>query len=123
MSDPSAWCLPDMQSGSPNLEVDFGEDVLVCAIETRGYDSNGDELYAHEFELSFSADGSSFTKYTENSLTRVRTHHASINYIDLINKRIFSSSFIGVQRIVRASEIWLNGSTLARKLSLRTGCS
>ena len=77
MSDPSAWCLLEGQSGSPYLEVDFGEDVLVCAVETRGFDDGGDELYAEEFELSFSTDGSTFTKYTEDSSSRVRTHDAS----------------------------------------------
>ncbi|XP_078352126.1 uncharacterized protein LOC144636802 [Oculina patagonica] len=70
MSDPSAWCLPDGQSGSPNLEVDFGENVLVCAVETRGYDS-GDGLYAQEFELSFAANGGGFAKYTEDGGTRI----------------------------------------------------
>lgn len=78
MSDGGAWCLPDGQSGAPYLEVDFGEDVLVCAVETRGIDNNGDLLYAHEFELSFSDDGSNFEKYTEDSFTRVRTRHAQL---------------------------------------------
>ncbi len=73
MSDPSAWCLPDGQSGSPNLEIDFGENVLVCAVETRGYDS-GDGLYAQEFELSFAANGGGFAKYTEDGGTRVRAY-------------------------------------------------
>ena len=80
MSDGAAWCLPDGQSGS--LEVDFGEDVLVCAVETRGFNNSGNPLYPYEFELSFSADGSSFTKYAElvDSLSRVRTCNASIHH-------------------------------------------
>ena len=74
MSDPDAWCLSVGESGSPYLEVDFDDDVLVCAVETRGHDNNGDKLYAEEFELSFSADGSNFEKYTEDGVARVRKH-------------------------------------------------
>ena len=74
MSDSSAWCLPVVEPGSPYLQVDFGEDVLVCAVETRGYDDDGEELYAQEFTLSFEADGeSSFTEYMEDGEIRVRT--------------------------------------------------
>ena len=72
MSDPSAWCLPDGQSGSPYLEVDFGENVVVCAVETRGFDDGGDGLYAQEFELSFAANGGGFAEYREDGATRVR---------------------------------------------------
>ena len=77
MSDPSAWCLPDDQSGSHFLEVDFGENIEVCAVETKGY--NDDFMgYTREFKLSFQADGvSSFTPYTEDGQTRVRTHLGS----------------------------------------------
>ena len=76
MSDPSAWCLPNGQSGS--LEVDFGENVLVCAVETRGFDDGGDGLYAQEFELSFAANGDGFAEYTEDGATRVR---ANVQYL------------------------------------------
>ena len=87
MSDGGAWCLPDGHPGSPYLEVDFGEEVLVCAVETRGFDNNGDLLYAHEFQLSFSHDGSSFAKYTEDSVqARVRTRHAQL--ASLLQSRI-----------------------------------
>ena len=74
MSEPIPWCLPDGEPGSPHyLQVDFGENVVVCAVETRGY-NNGVDLYTHEFTLSFEADGeSSFTGYTENGDIRVRT--------------------------------------------------
>ena len=76
MSESSAWCLPSEESGSPYLQVDFGENVLVCAVETRGYkDGDDNELYAQEFKLSFEAEGeSTFTPYTEDGETRVRTH-------------------------------------------------
>ena len=84
MSDPSAWCLPEEESGSPYLEVDFGENVLVCAVETRGH-NDGAELYAQEFKLSFEADGDgSFTEYTEDDEIRVRTH---LGYIRLLRTR------------------------------------
>ena len=74
MSDSSAWCLPEMGPDSPYLQVDFGENVLVCAIETRGYDNDDEGLYPQEFKLSFEADGESgFTEYTEDGETRVRT--------------------------------------------------
>ena len=64
-----------MEPDSPYLQVDFGENILVCAIETRGYDDNGEELYAQEFKLSFEADGeNSFTEYMEDGEIRVRSH-------------------------------------------------
>ena len=75
MSDSRAWCLPEMEPDSPYLQVDFGENILVCAIETRGYDDNGEELYAQEFKLSFEAEGeNSFTEYMEDGEIRVRLH-------------------------------------------------
>lgn len=72
MSDPSAWCLPVGQSGSPYLQVDFGENVLLCAVETRGLDDNADGLYAQKFKLSFAPSGGDFRTYTEDGYTRVR---------------------------------------------------
>ena len=74
MSESTPWCLPDDEPGSSHyLQVDFGENVVVCAVETRGY-NNGVDLYTREFTLSFEADGeSSFTDYTEDGDIRVRT--------------------------------------------------
>jgi len=78
MSETSAWCLPVDESGSPYLEVDFGENIEVCAVETKGYDDGMLIGYTKEFKLSFQADGeNSFTPYTEDGETRVRTHLGS----------------------------------------------
>ena len=74
MSESIPWCLPDAVSGSPHyLQVDFGENVVVCAVETRGYNNGGQDLYTQEFKLSFEADGAGgFTDYTEDGDIRVR---------------------------------------------------
>ena len=86
MSDPSAWCLPDATSGSPYLEVDFGENIEVCAVETRGYNN----LYTQEFKLSFKADGDgSFTEYTEDGEIRVRIHLLLIRLLRTCDQHLF----------------------------------
>lgn len=83
MSETSAWCLPVDASGSPYLEVDFGENIEVCAVETKGYNDGMVDSYTKQFKLSFQIDGaSSFTPYTEDGETRVRTHLGSF-YLSL----------------------------------------
>ena len=90
MSDSSAWCLPVVEPDSPYLQVDFGEDVLVCAVETRGYkDDDDEELYAQEFTLSFEAEGeSSFTEYMEDGEIRVRLHLGYLSASSFLTFRI-----------------------------------
>ena len=65
-------------------------DVLVCAVETRGYKDDGDEeLYAQEFTLSFEAEGEgSFTEYMEGGEIRVRLH---LSYLSASSFLILSS--------------------------------
>ena len=99
MSDPSAWCLPDDEPGSPYLEVDFGENIEVCAVETRGYNN----LYTQEFKLSFKADGDgSFTEYTEDGEIRVRRHLLFIVYFaHVINIYLFINLFFTILKVCR----------------------
>ena len=63
------WCSNIRDSKNDWLQIDIGKVIHVCGIATQG-DRNGDE-YTTDFELSFSADGNSWTSYMDDNNVKV----------------------------------------------------
>lgn len=63
------WSASKRANPSDWLQVDFGRNVEVCAVETQG-DVNGNE-WVIDFYLSFSSDGTSWTTYKYENGTQL----------------------------------------------------
>ena len=63
------WCSNIRDSKTDWLQIDIGKVIHVCGVATQG-ERNG-YAYTTDFELSFSADGNSWTPYKDDNNVKV----------------------------------------------------